>query len=165
MQAPMHPTYKMLRLYSFFLSVDPSRSQGHSLCSLSLHQPACSRGPNQAQIELVRSSYNCILINLNAKSTGINQPIVSGGPLGCEGETTTVSLPNGEWIDVVSLPWYRMALESLTMYKEISTAHIPEEFVPLHLRFQQEWIFIEGFVSRSTIMFYFGLPANSSFDV
>ena len=74
-----------------------------------------------------------------------------GGPSVRE-EITTV---NGERIGIASLPWYRMVFESLTMYGELSAARIPEEFAPLHLRFQQEWTFIGGFVSRSSIMFCF----------
>ena len=59
-------------------------------------------------------------------------------------------LPNGERLDVGPSPWYRMALDSLTMC-ELSGAHsIPEEFAPVRLRLQLEWIFNGGFVSRST---------------
>ena len=51
--------------------------------------------------------------------------------------------------------WNRRALESFTMYRELSTARIPEEFAPLRLRFQREWTFNRGFVSRFTIIFVF----------
>ena len=50
--------------------------------------------------------------------------------------------------------WNRV-LESLTMYRELSAARIPEEFVPLRMRFQQELTFDGGIVSRFTIMFCF----------
>jgi len=61
--------------------------------------------------------------------------------------------------------WYIKALESLTMYRELSTARSPEEFAPVRLRFQCELTFNGGFVSRLTITFCFWLPANSSFDI
>ena len=69
---------------------------------------------------------------------------------------TTVSRPNGERMDIASLPRYRMALESLTMYGELSAARIPEEFAPVRLRLQREWTFNGRFVSRSSFF--------SSFD-
>jgi hypothetical protein len=80
---------------------------------------------------------------------------VTGRPSVREEGMSTVSLPNGEQIDIATLPWYRMALESLTMYGQLSAARSPEEFAPVRLRFQQEWTFNGGFVSRSTIMFGF----------
>ena len=58
-------------------------------------------------------------------------------------------------MDIASLPRYRMALESLTMYGELSAARIPEEFAPVRLRLQLEWTFNGGFVSRSTFMLVF----------
>jgi hypothetical protein len=61
--------------------------------------------------------------------------------------------------------WNIRALESLTVYGELSTARTPEEFAPVRLRFQREWTFNGGFVSRFTITFCFWLPANSSFDM
>jgi len=74
----------------------------------------------------------------------------------------TISQPNEEQIDIAVLPWHRMAFESLTMYGELSAAHIPEEFVPLRLRFQSEWIFNGGFVSRFTMTFCLRASSNSS---
>jgi hypothetical protein len=61
--------------------------------------------------------------------------------------------------------WNTRVLESLTMYRELSTARSPEEFAPVRLRFQREWTFNGGFVSRFTITFCFWLRANSSFDM
>ena len=51
--------------------------------------------------------------------------------------------------------WNRRALESLTMYRELSTARSPEEIAPVRLRFQREWTFNGGFVSQFTITFCF----------
>ena len=51
-------------------------------------------------------------------------------------------------------PWHTMALAmlaSLTMYGELSAAHVPEDFVPVRTRLQHEWTFNAGFVSRFTI--------------
>lgn len=56
--------------------------------------------------------------------------------------------PNEDLIVSATLPWYREALESLTMYGELSAARMPEEFAPVRTRFQQEWSFAIGFVSR-----------------
>ena len=53
---------------------------------------------------------------------------------------------------ITATPWYR-ALASLTMYNELSTARIPEEFRLVRTRLQQEWTFNGGFVSRIIIMF------------
>jgi len=50
--------------------------------------------------------------------------------------------------------WHRRALESLTVYRELTTACSPEEFAPVRLRFQRELAFNGGFVSRFTITFY-----------
>jgi hypothetical protein len=61
--------------------------------------------------------------------------------------------------------WNRRALESLTMYRELSSARSPEEFAPVRLRFQHELTFNGGFVSRFTITSCFWPPANSSFDI
>jgi hypothetical protein len=94
-----------------------------------------------------------ISIDLNAKCTGTNRPIVTGRPSVREEEMSTVSLPNGEQIDIASLPWHSWALESFTMYRELSAARSPEEFARVRLRFQREWTFNGGFVSRSTIIF------------
>ena len=66
---------------------------------------------------------------------------------------------------VLDRAWNIRALESLTMYRELSAAHIPEEFELVRLRFQRELTFNGAFVSRFTIMFCFRLPANSSFDI
>jgi len=78
---------------------------------------------------------------------------------------TTVPQPNEERNDIAALPWYRMVFESLTMYGELSAAHIPEEFAPVRLRFQREWSFNGGFASRFTMMFCFRFSLNSSLDV
>ena len=51
--------------------------------------------------------------------------------------------------------WNRRVLESLTMYRELSTACTPEEFVPVRLRFEREWTFNGGFVSQFTVTFCF----------
>jgi len=51
--------------------------------------------------------------------------------------------------------WNRRALESLRMYRELSAAHIPAEFVSVRLRLEREWTFNGGFVSQFTIMFCF----------
>jgi hypothetical protein len=42
-------------------------------------------------------------------------------------------------------------LESLTMYGELSAARTPEEFALVRSRFQREWTFNGGFVSRFTV--------------
>lgn len=47
------------------------------------------------------------------------------------------------------------ALAFLTVYGELSTAHMPEEFAAARVRLQQEWTFNAGFVSRFTIVFFF----------
>jgi hypothetical protein len=47
----------------------------------------------------------------------------------------------------------RRALASFTMYGELSVANVQEEFAPLRMRLQQEWIFDAGFVSRFIILF------------
>jgi len=44
------------------------------------------------------------------------------------------------------------------MYGELSAAHVQEEFAPVRIRLQQEWIFNVGFVSR----FIFCLFVDSS---
>jgi len=54
---------------------------------------------------------------------------------------------NEELIVTATLPWHRRALSSFTMYGELSAAHVQEEFAPLRVRLQQEWIFDAGFVS------------------
>ena len=68
-------------------------------------------------------------------------------PLDHEEEMTAVSRSNEELIVTDALPWQRRALRSLTMYGELSAAHVQEEFAPLRIRLQQEWIFDAGFVS------------------
>jgi len=66
------------------------------------------------------------------------------------------SFDNGSPTNPVSdRAWSIRALESLTMYRELSTARIPEEFAPVHLRFQREWTFNAGFVSRFSVTFHF----------
>ena len=61
--------------------------------------------------------------------------------------------------------WNIRALESLTMYGELAAARSPEEFAPVHLKFQREWTFNGGFVSWFTVTFCFWLSANFSFDI
>jgi hypothetical protein len=104
---------------------------------------------------MVSVQYYYIFIDLNDKCTGINGSIVTGRPSVREEGMSIVSLPNGEQIDIASLPWHSWALESFTMYRELSAARSPEEFAPVRLRFQWEWTFNGGFVSRSTIIFCF----------
>jgi hypothetical protein len=66
------------------------------------------------------------------------------------------SLDNDSPTNLVSVSsWNRRVLESLTMYRELSTARIPEEFAPVRLRFEREWTFNGGFVSRFTVTFCF----------
>ena len=110
--------------------------------------------PQQFMFRIVSRLSSLVFINLNAKCTGTNGPISPAGPSVCE-EATTVPLPDGRRIEIAPLPWYRMALESLTMYGELSAARIPEEFAPVRLRLQLEWTFNGGFVSRSTFMLVF----------
>ena len=63
---------------------------------------------------------------------------------------------NGSPTNLVSdNSWIRRALESLTMYGELSAALIPEEFALVRMRFQREWTFNGAFVSRFVIMFCF----------
>jgi hypothetical protein len=96
--------------------------------------------------------------NNNSSSTSpVPGSIVFGGPSGREEEVTTVTRPNEERIDTAALPWHRRVLESFTMYGEISAARIPEEFAPVRMRFQREWTFNGGFVSRFIIMFCLAL--------
>jgi len=64
---------------------------------------------------------------------------------------------NEQQNDIAALPWHRMAFESLTMYGELSTARIPEEFAPVHLRLQREWSFNRGFVSQFTMMIFYSI--------
>jgi hypothetical protein len=71
---------------------------------------------------------------------------------------------NEELIDTTT-PWHRRALASLTMHGELSAAGVAEEFAPVRVRLQQEWLFDAGFVSQSTIGFSCWFPANSLFDV
>ena len=52
-----------------------------------------------------------------------------------------------ELIFAVAAIWFIKALEFLTAYGKISTARMPEEFVAVRVRLQQEWIFNAGFVS------------------
>ena len=50
------------------------------------------------------------------------------------------------------------------MYGELSAARVQEEFAPVRIRLQQEWLFDAGFVSRFIILFFCRFPANSLFD-
>ena len=75
---------------------------------------------------------------------------------------TTFPQPNEEQIHIAALPWHRIAFESLTMYGELSAARTPEEFAAVRLRFQTEWTFNGGFVSRFTMMFCLRPSFNSS---
>jgi len=45
-------------------------------------------------------------------------------------------------------------LAPLTMYGELSAARTPEDFASVRTRFQHEWTFDGGFVSRYTIFFF-----------
>jgi hypothetical protein len=94
--------------------------------------------------------------NLIVKLIGIN--LVKSSSLSDDGhlirEGITARQPNEDLIVSATLPWYRKALESLTMYGELSVARTPEDFAPVCTRFQQEWSFAIGFVSR----FATGLP-------
>jgi hypothetical protein len=66
------------------------------------------------------------------------------------------SLENDSPTNLVShSSWNRRAFESLTMYGELSAAHIPEEFALVRMRCQREWAFNGAFVSRFIIMFCF----------
>jgi len=49
--------------------------------------------------------------------------------------------------------WNRRALESLTMYRGLSTVRIPQEFVTVRLIFERKWTFDGGFVSRLRSIF------------
>ena len=69
-------------------------------------------------------------------------------PLDHEEGMAAVSRSNEDLIVSDALPWQRRALASFTMYGELSVAHVQEEFAPLRMRLQQEWIFDAGFVSR-----------------
>lgn len=101
---------------------------------------------------------------LKIKCAGINRPhpqssaLVKCSSVSDNGhsirEGTTTARQSNEDLNAVTatLPWYRRALASLTMYGELSVAHVPEEFAPLRTRFQQEWSFAIGFVSRFTIV-------------
>jgi hypothetical protein len=98
--------------------------------------------------------------NLNIKLIGINQPypqsitLVSDDvPLDHEEGNTAESRSNEDLIVSDALPWQRRALASFTMYGELSVANVQEEFAPLRMRLQQEWIFDAGFVSRFIILF------------
>ena len=87
-------------------------------------------------------------------STLVELPTVSDDvPLDHE-RTTAVSRSNEELIVSDALPWQRRALASFTMYGELSVANVQEEFAPLRMRLQQEWIFDAGFVSRFIILFF-----------
>jgi len=62
--------------------------------------------------------------------------------------------PNEEPTGTVNLPWYTRALKFLTMYSELRGAWLPEDFMRVRTRLQQEWMFDAGFVSQSIIMFF-----------
>ena len=69
------------------------------------------------------------------------------------------SRPNEEPVITTgtTLSWYSRTLASLTIYSELSVAHIPaEQFALLRMRLRQEWIFDGGFVSRFLIRFLNG---------
>jgi len=107
-----------------------------------------------------------MLNNLNTKCTGTKRPYpqtgslvtpshVSDGEPSDRGEGMTVERrPYGELM-VNATPLYKKVLALLTMYGELSAARFAEEFAPVRARLQQEWIFVAGFVSRFTILFFF----------
>jgi len=53
-----------------------------------------------------------------------------------------------ELIITAAIVWYRTTLAFLTLYDEISAARTPEGFAAVRVKFQQEWVFNAGFVSR-----------------
>jgi len=114
--------------------------------------------------------------NLNVKLIAINQPYpqssalvklstVSDDVLLDHEEGMTADRSKEELIVTDALPWQGRALSSFTMYGELYAAHVQEEFAPVRIRLQQEWIFVAGFVSRFIILFFCRFPANSLFDV
>jgi len=115
--------------------------------------------------------------NLNINSIGVNRPYPQPNTLVkpssvsddahsvCEEGVASVSRSNQGLTVTTTLPWHRRALASCTMYGELSTAYAQEEFAPVRIRFQQEWIFDAGFVSRFIIVLFCRFPANPLFDV
>ena len=104
-------------------------------------------------------------INLNVKCIGTyshpsaavdrsNSASDNGPPVHGEG-VTTAPRPSEELATVTaSLPWHTRALTYLTRYSELCAACLPEDFVRVRTRLQQEWIFNGGFVSQFTIVFF-----------
>jgi hypothetical protein len=103
-----------------------------------------------------------VLINLNVIRTGVDRPSLKPRNLVNHSHTSVFDddpkevaippRPNEEPVVTTTLPWHSRTLASLTIYSELSVAHIPEEeFALLRMRLQQEWIFDGGFVSRFSI--------------
>ena len=105
----------------------------------------------------------CVLINLNATRTGVDQLSLKSRNLVKHSHVTVFNdKPEGmaipprtdeEPVVTTTLPWYSRTFASLTIYGELSVAGIPEEFALLRMRLQQEWTFSGGFVSRFSIKF------------
>jgi len=105
-----------------------------------------------------------MLINLNATRTAVDRPSLKSRNLVNHSHTSVFDdepkgaaippRPHEEPVVTTTFPWHSRTLASLTIYGELSVAHIPEEeFALLRMRLQQEWIFDGGFVSRFSIRF------------
>jgi hypothetical protein len=124
------------------------------------------RRRRQVFLQMVGIQTYLALIILTVERTGVHRPYSQsitlvnasgvsddGGPIYGEGMTAPPR-PTEEPTATALSPWYIRALVHLTVYSALCAARIPEDFLPVHTRLQQEWAFNACFVSRFTMVSY-----------
>jgi hypothetical protein len=130
---------------------------------MAAHHSSCRRRQRGVFQTVRHTKANPLLIGLNVKATGTNQPLSQSRTLvkrsfmsndgpSIRGGMTALPQPNEEPAITATLPWHSKTLASLTVYGELFAARTPGEFAIVHTRLQQEWTFNGGFVSLFTIM-------------